>query len=206
MRNPYEVLGLKDGASEKEIKQAYRELVKKYHPDQYANNPLSNLAEEKLREINEAYETLMKNKDTGRTGTYQGSTYRWKDTGKSNDIFNQVKINLNRGNIRTAEELLNRIKVKNAEWHYLKGVIFLRRGWYNEALTHVRTAVDMEPGNYEYRATLNKMNMATRGYRNTAYGRGYTTGPDLCTVCQCLWCSDCCCECAGGDLIDCLCC
>lgn len=38
MQNPYEVLGLKEGASIEEVKRAYRELVKKYHPDQYADN------------------------------------------------------------------------------------------------------------------------------------------------------------------------
>jgi molecular chaperone DnaJ len=61
MQNPYEILGIKEGASEKEIKEAYREQVKKYHPDKHQDNPLYELAEEKLREINEAYEYLMKN-------------------------------------------------------------------------------------------------------------------------------------------------
>ncbi len=59
--NPYEILGLKEGASQEEIKNAYREQVKKYHPDKFNDNPLQDLAEEKLREINEAYETLTKN-------------------------------------------------------------------------------------------------------------------------------------------------
>lgn len=55
MKNPYEVLGIKEGASEEEIRKAYKDLVRKYHPDKYANNPLSDLAEEKMKEINEAY-------------------------------------------------------------------------------------------------------------------------------------------------------
>ena len=57
--DPYEVLGVRQGASEEEIKAAYKELVKKYHPDKYQNNPLSDLAEEKLQEVNEAYDMLM---------------------------------------------------------------------------------------------------------------------------------------------------
>ena len=65
MRNPYEVLGLKEGASIEEVKKAYRELVKKYHPDRYRDNPLSDLAEEKLREINEAYDYIIKNVGNG---------------------------------------------------------------------------------------------------------------------------------------------
>lgn len=60
-KNPYKVLGVKEGASYDEIKRSYRELVKKYHPDRYRNNPLADLADEKMREINEAYEYLMKN-------------------------------------------------------------------------------------------------------------------------------------------------
>ena len=50
--NPYEVLGLKPGATQEEIKKAYRNLIKQYHPDQYGDNPLKDLAEEKMREIN----------------------------------------------------------------------------------------------------------------------------------------------------------
>jgi molecular chaperone DnaJ len=60
MNNPYEVLGIKPGASEEEIRAAYRELVKKYHPDKYVDNPLADLAEEKMQEINEAYDILVK--------------------------------------------------------------------------------------------------------------------------------------------------
>ena len=57
MTDPYIVLGVKPDASDEEIKRAYRELARKYHPDNYQNNPLADLAEEKMKEINEAYDT-----------------------------------------------------------------------------------------------------------------------------------------------------
>lgn len=71
--NPYEVLGVSENATDEEIKKAYKELVKKYHPDKYHNNPLADLAEEKLQEINEAYDMLMK----GRGG--KGASGRCSD-------------------------------------------------------------------------------------------------------------------------------
>lgn len=203
MRNPYEVLGIKDGASEEEIKKAYRELVKKYHPDQYQDNPLSQLAEDKLKELNEAYDYLTKNglKSQQPAGTWTDS--KGYGNGGGNELFSQVKLYINNGNIALAEDMLNGSKDRPAEWYYLKGIIFLRKGWYDEAYSHIQTAANMEPTNFEYRDTLNKLNNSNGAYRSNAFGRGYNNGPDLCTMCQCLWCSDCCCECAGGDLINC---
>ena len=75
MKDPYEVLGLNPNATDEEIKAAYHELVKKYHPDKYQDNPLAELAGEKLREVNEAYDTLMKQGVTTPGSNYGSTTY-----------------------------------------------------------------------------------------------------------------------------------
>jgi len=208
MRNPYEVLGIREGTDVEGIKKAYKELVKKYHPDQYRNNPLSDLAEDKLKEINEAYDYLMKNAGTqngSRSYGHQGeSGYGNNQNDADRNYYNQARTNINMGNVAAAEEILNRVSFKSGEWHYLRGLIFMRRGWYNEAVTSLRTACDMEPGNFEFRDALNKVMNAGRQYQSTVYDRrGYSTGPDTCTMCQGLICADCCCEMMGGDLIGC---
>lgn len=205
MNNPYEVLGIKEGASEDEIKKAYRDLVKKYHPDQYQDNPLSRLAEEKLREINEAYDYLMKNSVPRRETTHNNNnnSRNWGSQNE-NEFFNQVKSHINTGNVKLAEDMLEGSGNRTAPWYYLKGLIFMRRGWYDEAYSHIQRAVNMDPSNYEYRNALNKMNNSNNTYRTNSFNRGYNSGgPDFCTMCQCLWCSDCCCELGGGDLISC---
>lgn len=178
--------------------------MKKYHPDKYSDNPLKDLAEEKMREINEAYDYLMKN------GSYQ-SEYRANDNNNNynnNNYNNQYNFQrardyINRGDFRAAEEELNRSNSRNAEWYFLRGMISMRKGWYSQAYEDLQRAVNMDPSNYEYREALNSAILSSRTYRDYSYKRRGSSDSDLCTTCACLLCSDQCCECMGGDLINC---
>ena len=227
-KNPYKVLGIKEGASYDEIKRAYRELAKKYHPDRYRNNPLADLAEEKMREINEAYEYLMKNAGASyqyqggyeqsydNSGAYQGqyqsqqqSSYqseyktRYKYEEEA-DWESRVRTYINSGNLNEAQRILDRVTTRNAAWYYLQGLVFLRRGWYDRGFSNIQKAVNMDPSNFEYRNALNNLNQQNTGYRQNYYYRNtYHSSPDMCNLCLNLWCADTCCECMGGDLISC---
>lgn len=203
MRNPYEVLDLTEGASKEEIKIAYRKLVRKYHPDQYSNNPLSDLAEEKLKEINEAYDHLIKNRNVDYQGHNENNEGNRHYNGNEPNIFMRIRGMIESGHILQAEQLLESITTKNSEWYFLKGVILLRKGWHDQAFQHINRAVQMEPENTEYRSVLQNITYRTRTYKDLGSDRGYRKDTSACEICQCLICTDCCCECMGGDLIRC---
>ena len=186
--NPYEVLGVSENASEEEIKRAYKELVKKYHPDKYQDNPLSDLAEEKLQEVNEAYDMLMKGKGArgagGSAGSYGSADYM------------AVRRYIDAGNLAAAEKILNSTRERSAEWFFLSGMISYRKGWYDDAVNKLKTANDLDPGNMEYSQAYGRIINMGGAYQNQAYGRGYQRNDDMCCqALQCYICADCCCDC-----------
>lgn len=205
MKNPYEVLGIRQNATEEEIKATYKKLVRKYHPDQYANNPLSDLAEEKLKEINEAYDFLMKNKGAGdcQNQSYHNANHQQYNSNNTSYEFIEIRNMITRGDLYGAEQKLESISIRNGEWHFLRGLTYLKKGWYDQAYHHIQTAVNMNPSNQEYRSTLNNLAYRNTTYRNVGSNWGYGQN-DLCDTCSCLICSDCCCEAMGGDFINCI--
>ncbi len=141
MTDPYEVLGVSPSATDEEIKEAYRNLANKYHPDQYSDSPLKDLADEKMKEINEAYDTIVaqrKNGRAGRTGqsAYAGGYNHVNGTGGSG--FNDVRSYIAAGRIADAEQILNGVPLSAATLSgiFSKGSVLYRRGWLEEAKDH----------------------------------------------------------------------
>ncbi len=195
--DPYKVLEISPNATQEEIKTAYRNLVKKYHPDKYADNPLGDLAEEKMQQINQAYDML-----SGKNGnSSSNSSYRSSSSSQSSTL-SQVRQLINANRISEAVAALDSIGTHTAEWYYLRGVCMSKMGMYAQANTFYNTAYRMEPNNAEYARSANNMrnsNTAFYGQRNNMSG----TECSACNVCSSLICADCCCECMGGDLIGC---
>lgn len=197
MKNPYEVLGVKEGASEEEIKKAYRELAKKYHPDRYGDNPLKDLAEDKMREINEAYDYLLKNNTHS---SFNGSAgYNSNTAGGNNNTYAEIRMDINNGNIPAAEQKLKNISVRDAEWNFLMGTVCLKKGWYDNANNYITMAYNLSPQNPEYRSAFEALNQRNNGYRNPYYGRGgFDRDSDCCDMCIKIWCAEQMCECLGS--------
>ncbi|MGG7143532.1 J domain-containing protein [Clostridium nigeriense] len=204
--NPYEVLGLKPGASQEEIKKAYRNLIKQYHPDQYGDNPLKDLAEEKVREINTAYDMLTKNNGNSYNNSYSNSnTSNNSYSNNSNDSYalSEIRRLIQNRNFAEAESRLNSIQNRNAEWNFLYGFVLTNKGWFDAGLKHIQIAVNMDPNNFEYRQTLNSLHQRTSAYSGNYYRTTGGSSSNTCDCCMQLWCLDSLCECMGGDLIGC---
>jgi curved DNA-binding protein CbpA len=213
MNDPYKVLGVSPSASDDEVKKAYRDLARKYHPDNYHDNPLADLASEKMKEINEAYDSITKSRERGESqSSYSGgsayqsqgySGYQQSYSSAGNQaVYNQIRNLINANNLAQAEAMLNRISTHDAEWNYLMGSVYWRKGWMDEAGRYFRTAATLEPGNIEYRNAVQYMNQGGQAYRPAGAG-SMSSNVDVCTICQTLYCADCCCEMMGGDLIPC---
>ena len=190
MTDPYVVLGVSRTASDEEIKKKYRELARKYHPDNYANNPLADLAQEKMKQINEAYDAITKERAGGgaqyKTYTQPGST----SSGSASGPYRDVRSAIMAGDLARAEMILGSIVDRNAEWHFLMGAVAYHRGWMDEAAQNFRIAVNMEPQNLEYRNALSSVGSGAYTYRQTQYSDG---SDELCGLCSSLMCLNCLC-------------
>lgn len=157
MNDPYQTLGISESATDEEVKRAYRELARKYHPDNYHDNPLADLAQEKMKEINAAYEEINKRRGGGnRASGYSGGSYQsgWQQQGYASSVLRQVRMAIQMGDIGRAEALLSNYGDHNAEWNFLMGAVKFRQGWLDEARRYYQTACQMDPGNEEYRKAV----------------------------------------------------
>ncbi len=197
MTDPYKVLGVSRDASEEDIKKAYLALARKYHPDKYTDTDLAELAAEKMKELNAAYEAIQRGGGQ-RGGDSHGGQY---GNAQGPDAYAAVRRMINVGDIAGARRLLEQVPGadKGAEWFFLMGCVEIKCQRYADAARCLDEACRLEPYNTEYRMARDGLRRQTAGY-----GGGYRTtsgGGSCCdTCCTCLV-LDGCCECMGGDLI-----
>lgn len=200
-QDPYQVLGISRTATDDEVKRAYRELSRKYHPDSYVDNPLASLAEEKFKEVQEAYDAIINERQNGgfskSSGSYYNQTYN--ETGELYQVANFI----NEKRFNEALSVLAQINNRTARWYYYSAIANLGVGNNMIAVNHANTALSMEPGNIQYKNLVNQLSYGGQRYNTmgTGYGRG---GMDASDMCCNLCIADTCCECMGGDLCACM--
>lgn len=179
MSNPYEVLGISPSASDEEIKKAYRNLSRKYHPDANINNPNREQAEEKFKQIQQAYDQIMKEKQYGSSYGYaggysSGNGYAGRGGGSQESIQLQAAANYIANRCYDqALHVLNDIPFsqRGARWYYFSAVANAGTGNNMTAKQHGARAVELEPSNLEYRQFLQHLEYGGTWY--SSMGQGY---------------------------------
>lgn len=222
MINPYDVLGVSPSATEEEIKKAYRALSRKYHPDANINNPDKARAEEKFKEIQQAYQQIMKEREQGFSGSY-GSSGGYGSSGSSygsyggyggfggfggyggsssgyaseEDIRMQAVVNyINNGHYAEALHVLSELRERTARWYFYSAMANAGQGNNVVAKEHASTAVRMEPGNFQYQQLLSRLQNGGAEYRSRGemYGYPIFSSGDMCTrLCIANLICNCCC-------------
>ncbi|MDE6252728.1 MAG: J domain-containing protein [Lachnospiraceae bacterium] len=202
--DPYRVLGVSRGASDDEVKKAYRSLSRKYHPDSNINNPNREMAEERFKEVQEAYKQIMDMRENGSYsyGNYTGnsssygqrqnnSTYSTGRSGQSS-AMDGVCAYINSGHYREALTLLSMMPEKTALWFYYSAVANEGLGNNVAALRMAKVAYEMEPANQQYAYLVSILEEKKRWYSELGgifgkndISRGVLFG-ELMTVCL-LW-------------------
>lgn len=181
MSDPYKVLGVSENATDDEIKKAYRALSRKYHPDANINNPNAAECEKRFKEIQQAYQQIVKEREGGYTGRYDYGGFGGRGYGNSGGqtahdeesmhleaAFNYIRS----GHYREALNVLSAMENRSARWYYLSGIANQRVGNNVIAKDHAAKAVQMEPNNQEYRMFLNQLENGGGWYQQMGQGYG----------------------------------
>lgn len=172
MLNPYRVLGLSSDASMDEIKKAYRQLSRQYHPDANINNPNRAQAEEKFKEIQEAYNQILNQRERGDFGA--GAFGAESGSYQTEDVRMRAAVNyLNSGHYREAIHVLDEVEQRNADWYYLHAVGLSGLGNNAQALMDAQRAAGLAPDNIRYRMLLHQLQAGGQWYQSMGEQYGY---------------------------------
>ena len=207
MENPYKILEVREGASLEEVKESYSRISKRLYEEKKLGSPASEIAEQRLSELNEAYDAIVNRLSSG-----QNPSFHSQSSGGSS--LSDIRTLVAQNRVSDAEELLDGIPSdkRDAEWFFLKGSCCYRKGWLSDAFTCFETAVKLDPNNNEYRGAYNQLLWQKNGGMRSGQNGGYYRMPNSnrptsscsgCDMCTGLLCADCCCECMGGDCISC---
>lgn len=201
MKNPYDILGVSKEASEEEIKKAYRNLSRKYHPDANVNNPNRERAEERFKEVQQAYQRIMDEKTNasyaygnryGGFGEYSnfggfGSNAGERGSGAYGDdkefTYLQAAITyVQNGDYQSALRVLSDIENRSGRWYYISAAANRGAGNQAVALEHIQIAMRMEPGNVEYQRFYSALQNGSAWYagRGTGYGMPNVSNAGFC--------------------------
>ena len=210
--NPFVILGIEKGATQSDIQDAYYQKLAYYQEHVFDEGESGAEAARMLSLLDNAYQQAMEQ-------SHESATV----SGDGESAFESVKQAIRERSPERAQQELDKISYRSAEWHYFQSIVFYEKNWLNDSKKQLEIALQMDPSNPKYMRALDNLKKKMDGSRpydregsqgvynnngTTTTDRTYsqrqaTAGDGCCAACQALWCADCCCECMGGDLIRC---
>ncbi len=220
-KNPYELLGLDENATTEQIDAAYYALRDEYRQGMYQEGALGNAAAQKLNDLEEAYRAISAERFATGGAPKQQSQPQENASAPSgvSPEYAEVDRLLKAGDYKGAQQALDAVDRRGAEWHYFQSVIYYKKGWLNESRNQLQLAINMDPDNERYRTVMGKLNAkieagTTRqnrpqnydpnqqGEQNDGAYRSYQDQADAryaedtaCACCEGLLCANCLCNC-----------
>ncbi len=201
----YEILGLDRSATDEEIKKQYSNLIRKYDPNNYDKDDLKKYAQEKTKEITEAFDSIMNNKRAEKIQN-QKNVFEENEQNSDDSVLEKIENLIESNFLEQAEQKLMQIpqEKRNARWYFLKGVVLFKKGWLLDASNFFAIAVKLDPSNEEYKRALEKATWQRNGGFNTPqagpfsgpYSSGGPMGCSFCDICGTIMCADMCCDCS----------
>ena len=191
MIDPYSILGVSPNASDEEVKKAYRKLSRIYHPDANIDNPNKEQAEEKFKQVQQAYEQIMREREQGSAGYGSGAyggfggfsgqadnSYQDEESMRRQAAANYIQS----GHYREAMNVLQSLSQHNGQWYYLSSMANMGLGNNVNALNDIREAVRLEPDNAQYRMLQQQMEGGGTWYQEmqNPFGGMPDAGGDYC--------------------------
>ena len=185
--DPYKVLGVSYNASDDEIKKAYRSLSRKYHPDANVGNPNQKEYEEKFKEVQQAYNMIMDQRQGKGQPQQSGSDDFWgfggqgfggqgfgqRQTETKDDQYLRSAANyIQNGYYREGLNVLEQVQDRRGQWYYYSAFANYKVGNNDIAIDHARTACAFEPDNFYYANLLQRLQGGETRYqqRSAQYG------------------------------------
>jgi len=151
--NPFQVLDLPVTASKEQIRSAYRELARRWHPDRFMEGPERDWANEKMAEINAAYHACLRGEKPS------------ADPEEERRALGRIEQMIHSGHYQSARRMLMDITTRCAEWNYLFGALLLRLCENEKALIYLGVAARQQPDNVKYARALREAQEARQGMR-----------------------------------------
>lgn len=222
MKNSYKILEVRSDATDAEIKQAFIKLKNKYDPNSYDKPNLKQIAIEKTKEIEQAFDDIMNSrrldrlqhgKATSDSTTNSNSSSRGSSTtGQSSTFtdFDYIESLINSNRLEEAQNLLNSISENNrpAAWFYLNGLLLFKKGWLEDATNFLNAAIRMDPSNKKYAVTLQQIRWQQRGNFGPFNGQNPQQNPypqtascGFCDSCMGFMCANAICSCCEDNAL-----